>query len=466
MANMGIYTIPDAPAPDAQNQVVAPPPAAPIMPDQNAGVTNDVPAAQTPMTSPVAPLLPTAPMSAQPIVSPLHEEINKTTQTVYNPADVAAVNAGMQNQSTTGKAELTAQQQKDLALAEAHNATAQNITQENKVQLEAEEKRQQEATTRLQAIDQFSNDLKTDIDPNRLYANASTPSKVLAGIGLFFGGLSMAFGNKNNAALDIINKAIDQDIDAQKASIANQQTKLAGMRMGFGQYLNLTNDERTAELAERRRQQELALEKVQQITAQSDSDIVKAKGAKFEADMQTDLAKTNLQLHQRQVDSTKGFKEKEVMPKSVSPEVQQNQDARSVVGFKGLAPDAESARAFRTENQHVIPATQKLDRVIDLLKNKSMLEIKANPKTRNLIQQEINQVQNVLTPEIIGKARFSDFTKTEASNIVNDPTSWLNWTPNTIKSLEQFRDDMKKDLNTRANIIGLTPSYTINNAKK
>jgi hypothetical protein len=59
------------------------------------------------------------------------------------------------------------------------------------------------------------------IDPNRFWHNASTGSKIAAGIGLFLGGMSMPFTHQGNPAIGIMQNAIDRDIDAQK----NEQGK-------------------------------------------------------------------------------------------------------------------------------------------------------------------------------------------------------------------------------------------------
>lgn len=57
---------------------------------------------------------------------------------------------------------------------------------------------------------------KQTIDPNRYWANQSTPSKVSAAIGLLFSGFGSGASGQQNLALNQINKAVDDDIDAQK----------------------------------------------------------------------------------------------------------------------------------------------------------------------------------------------------------------------------------------------------------
>lgn len=87
-----------------------------------------------------------------------------------------------------------------------------------------EERFQLEKKKRLddgQALYQQSlSDLNSQkIDPNRLYANTSTGDKILAGIGIALGGIASGMSGKPNAAMKVIQDAIDRDIDAQKIEI-------------------------------------------------------------------------------------------------------------------------------------------------------------------------------------------------------------------------------------------------------
>jgi len=62
--------------------------------------------------------------------------------------------------------------------------------------------------------DQFAEANK--IDPSRYWQNMSTGNKIQSAIALLVGGLGAGLGDGKNHAMEMINKAIDQDIDAQK----------------------------------------------------------------------------------------------------------------------------------------------------------------------------------------------------------------------------------------------------------
>lgn len=70
--------------------------------------------------------------------------------------------------------------------------------------------------------------MNTKIDPNKVWTNMSTGNRVLAGISILLGGLAQGLtGEKSNPAFDVINQAIDRDIDAQKSDLGRKQNLLS-----------------------------------------------------------------------------------------------------------------------------------------------------------------------------------------------------------------------------------------------
>lgn len=60
------------------------------------------------------------------------------------------------------------------------------------------------------------------VDPNHLYKNMSTGGKIASVIGLILGGIGAGATGGKNYAVDAMQKAIDNDVDAQKANQSNQ----------------------------------------------------------------------------------------------------------------------------------------------------------------------------------------------------------------------------------------------------
>ncbi len=74
------------------------------------------------------------------------------------------------------------------------------------------------------------------IDPHRMWNNASTGNKVLAGIGVLLSGIGSGMTGQQNMAMTVINKAIENDIDAQKAELGKKQNLLS---MNYRKYGDL-----------------------------------------------------------------------------------------------------------------------------------------------------------------------------------------------------------------------------------
>jgi hypothetical protein len=61
------------------------------------------------------------------------------------------------------------------------------------------------------------------IDPTRIWGNASTGNKILAGIGLILGGMGAGLAHQENLAYKTLLHLIDKDVEAQKATLENKR---------------------------------------------------------------------------------------------------------------------------------------------------------------------------------------------------------------------------------------------------
>lgn len=85
---------------------------------------------------------------------------------------------------------------------------------------------------------------KGKVDPNRWWASQGTGSKVLTAIGMLFAGAAGGAIGHPEMANEIINKAIDRDIDAQKLNLQNKNSLL-------GKYMDMYQSLPQAEAAAR-----------------------------------------------------------------------------------------------------------------------------------------------------------------------------------------------------------------------
>jgi hypothetical protein len=122
-------------------------------------------------------------------------------------------------------------------------------------QAEAEQARQARMERRTRDLDDLARSVRTrEIDSSRLFGRRNTSARIAAGIGMALAGLGDAIRGGSGgveSVLAIIDRAIDRDIDEQRANLANasrgveqQRGILADLRRSFG-------DERGAEAAAR-----------------------------------------------------------------------------------------------------------------------------------------------------------------------------------------------------------------------
>lgn len=101
---------------------------------------------------------------------------------------------------------------------EDSNMRQQKIWDDAQVQINANQKAQDELANKIS---------NQEIDYNRYWNNKSAPSKISGAIGLILGGIGGGMTHSPNAALGIIEKAIDRDVEQQKAELGKRQNQLS-----------------------------------------------------------------------------------------------------------------------------------------------------------------------------------------------------------------------------------------------
>lgn len=92
---------------------------------------------------------------------------------------------------------------------------------------------EKDQAARMEKLDTLTDQAaNAKIDTNHYWADKTTGDKVLAGISILLGGLGAGLTGGPNIALQMIDKAITRDIDAQKANL-EQQRAGAGLQKGL-----------------------------------------------------------------------------------------------------------------------------------------------------------------------------------------------------------------------------------------
>lgn len=165
------------------------------------------------------------------------------------------------------------------------------VAQRERVAFEAKRKEAYDAQTK--AYDDAQKELsqvQTKVDPERYWAKKGTGARFLAAIAAGMGAFGAALTGGKNFALEIINKAVDEDIDAQKSMFDMQMKKgnekVARAQTMYGMMRERFSDEATALAATRVAANEAAQARLKTAMAGLGNDKAKASMAATLADLE------------------------------------------------------------------------------------------------------------------------------------------------------------------------------------
>ncbi len=137
---------------------------------------------------------------------------------------------------------------------------------------------------------------QSKIDPERFWNSKTTGSKISSAIFLGLGAAGAIAGGGPNYALQILDKQIGRDIDAQKHNLANKRAGLAGQQSLLGMMRQHYDTEEQAEAATRAHAYRQLQNKVETIGKTTNSLITRQKSAELGARLQAaaELSEKNL----------------------------------------------------------------------------------------------------------------------------------------------------------------------------
>ena len=140
------------------------------------------------------------------------------------------------------------------------------------------------------------------INPNRMFHNTS--SRVVAAIAAGLGEFGRQLrGGGTNTALQIINSAIDRDIDAQKQAIRTSEVGVRMQENSYKRLLDLHGDDERAELLTRQQALSFAKMKIGEITDRYKVPLEKSKLSGLIAGIDKGLLQTELALADKEFNS-------------------------------------------------------------------------------------------------------------------------------------------------------------------
>lgn len=164
--------------------------------------------------------------------------------------------------------------------AEGAFAAAKTAADNHFAQLDAarEARRKSYVADELEKLNQLTTESKKQVDPNAIWKERGTLGSVLTGLMVGIGQFASMWKGGQNAAMQVVNDQINQNIDAQKANIANAHADLANEKDLYRINLDAFGDEERATLASKMQYLDHVAGMVNQIKAgASDADTVAAK---------------------------------------------------------------------------------------------------------------------------------------------------------------------------------------------
>lgn len=384
------------------------------------------------------------------------------------PAQAAVPQTNWMDQATG----LTEQQKKiNNALAEAGAAKASydmgkqveaSRMYEKQIADEQEKAKNREVETQSQvgALNKAQQDFNTflnspdaKVKPNQFWEQASTGQKVLAGIALVLGAAGAAADGKN-AAVDVLTKAIDRDIEAQKQNI---QLASQGKLQNYNMQNNLYN-----QMLSKFKNQDMAEAAVRTLRLQQLQTELNAKASEFQGQqVKLNAQQANNVLDQGIMQQKMAFEaaarqqallrqmggSEEAMLSGLPAEIRE----RYVPGY-GAAVNKQGAMEFQKVRAGSEPALSAIDRITPLL---AQLNRVTDLGQKAKIETELKALAGALRLPITGPGALTDDEYKRLRDTIGNPQSLLAVPSIELKKLNQIRTKVANDLDSAALQYGL-----------
>lgn len=285
------------------------------------------------------------------------------------------------------------------------------------------------------------------IDPDRIWANKSTGTKIGTAISLFFAGI-----NGSDAGVQILNNAIDRDIEAQKADMASKKLGFDMQRGILSDMMARFGDERQASSAAKLTQIQMAELKLKGQLAKIQGTRAYAEGLEGLAKLQQLKAKTQQQFQLATLASS-GFQSDMKFEQAYFslPEEYQKSAVKLPGNKLGIATDSESAKAVRKKLEAIDNIEQGLAE-LEKLTSFRVLPTEKKAEAEAIAGSLLGQIKEAGTLGTLDKGVESLVQKQ-----IGDPNSFFSGAAKSriAKTKEIFKQQKERALSQH--IIGYRP---------
>jgi hypothetical protein len=291
------------------------------------------------------------------------------------------------------------------------------------------------------AVSQFED---ADIDPSRLFTEASTASKVMGAISMALGAFGASANGGENRAATIIRNAIEQDVAIQKAEIAKmgdmvtaRRNLLQDMRLRF-------SDEREAEAATKLAMLNQAELQIKALSSQYKGPVAQAEAMKAIGALQ--LEKEKLRSDYMKQAALANFRGRGGVPEEIRDVY--------VPGY-GVAPTKEEAVKFRELVGSAITAKKKVQRLIELSQQtgKSFDIAGARAEAESLQKMLVGE----LRVQIVGPGAMNEAELKILEDLIANPTRLFSIDKANQRRLRTLLEAIDQGLEGKAEALGMTP---------
>ncbi len=355
---------------------------------------------------------------------------------------------------------------RELGQAQAEGAEAQAQEFENLAKASADfdlqvkdirEKREVERATLMDRIGtiQKENAAKAEINPNRFWENKTTGGKITSAIAIMLGALGgVMTGQGGNAAMDIINKSIDQDINAQKDAYEKGRTRLQDEKSTYATVMDEYGNKEMATLAARASNLQAVDLKLKAIAARTNSGQARAQAEIKSGEIQEEIGKLNMGIGMqaaktaavRGAMSGPGVEDPGLLPEDMQK--------RAVKMPNGLYKPAINEQAAKDINEISIAA----DSMKNILGKMKELNSPALPYSEKIALAGALKTEYILqkkTAEKLGV--LSQVDKEMVESTLGDPGGWRPGKTESLIKLAEDNLDKKMDLTYSQLVPGYKP---------
>jgi hypothetical protein len=254
---------------------------------------------------------------------------------------------------------MQAQGIQNAANAQAQAATEQAAAHEaHQQKLLEQQTRYDNAFNKLTADnDALEKDILDDkIEPRKMFGEMSTGNKLLAGLAIALGGIGQGLMKTDkNAAVEMLNKMLQDDIEAQKANLDKKKGLLSNN-------LQKVRDLQTAEQLTRSQLLAITQAEVSKAVAKAGSDEAKARGQVLLGQLKQQQEVLKAEIAKKAAVAQVGQPGVKVNPEALPPEMRERM-VMAPTGQQYLALGKKEAEELREEISTINPIFEQLDQL-------------------------------------------------------------------------------------------------------